>query len=85
MILCHNAALFIHTFNHKLGSIGRDLQELRAEKVHRVSKVVDGMVNCDHCIGAGFMISLAKLEHSREGRLDVVGAIEWDSISAFVY
>jgi hypothetical protein len=85
MILSHNAAVFIHTFNHKLGSIGRDLQELRAEKVHRVSKVVDGMANCDHCIDTGFMISLAKLEHGREGRLDVVGTIESDSISAFVY
>jgi hypothetical protein len=85
MILSHNAAVFIHTFNHKLGSIGRDLQELRAEKVHRVSKVVDGMANCDHCIDRGFMISLPKLEHGREGRLDVVGTTEPDSISAFVY
>ena len=33
MILSHNAAIFIHTFNHRLGSIRRDLQELRSEKV----------------------------------------------------
>jgi hypothetical protein len=85
MILSHNAAVFIHTFNHKLGSIGRDSQELRAEKVHRVSQVIDGMANCDHCIATGFMISLAKLEHLREGRLDVVGTVESDFISAFVY
>jgi hypothetical protein len=31
------------------------------------------------------MISLTKLEHVREGRLDVVGTIESDFISAFVY
>ena len=85
MILSHNAAVFIHAFNHKLGSIGRDLQELRAEKVHRVSKVIDGMAICYHCIPTGFMISLAKLEHGREGRLDVVGTIESDSLSALVY
>ncbi len=33
MILSHNAANIIHAFNHRLGSIRRDLQELRAEKV----------------------------------------------------
>jgi hypothetical protein len=33
MILSHNGAIFIHAFNHRLGSIRRDLQELRAEKV----------------------------------------------------
>ncbi len=32
MILSHNAAIFIHAFNHRPG-IRRDLQELRAEKV----------------------------------------------------
>ena len=85
MILSHNAAVFIHTFNHKLGSIGRDLQELRAEKVHRVSQVIDGMANRYHCIATGFMISLARLEHVRGGRLDVVGTIESDSLSALVY
>jgi hypothetical protein len=43
MILSHNAAIFIHAFNHRLDSIWRDLQELLAEKVHRFSKVMDGM------------------------------------------
>jgi hypothetical protein len=72
MILSHNAAVFIHTFNYNTGSIGRDLQELRAEIVHRrVSQVIDEMANCYHCIATGFMISLTKLEHVREGRLDV--------------
>jgi hypothetical protein len=85
MILSHNAALFIHTFNHKTGSIGRDLQELRAEKVRRVSKVIDGMATFYHCIATGFMISLAKLEHRREGRLNAVRTVESDFISAFVY
>ena len=69
MILSHNAANFIHAFNHRLGSIQRDLQELRAEKVHRVSKVMDGTANSDHCITTDFVISLAKLDHSPEARL----------------
>ena len=68
-----------------LGSIGRNLQELRAEKVYRVFQVIDGMANCYHCLTTGFMISLTKLEHVREGRLDVGGTIESDFISAFVY
>lgn len=41
MILSHNAAIFIHVFNHSLGRIQRDLQELRAEETcHRLSKVM---------------------------------------------
>ena len=86
MILSHNAAIFIHAFNHRLGSIRRDLQELRAEKSsHRVSSVMDGMANRDHCIATDFVISPAKLDHGREGWLQVVGTMESDSISAFVY
>ena len=84
MILSHNAAIFIHAFNHRLGSIRRDLQELRAEKVHRISKVMDGMANRDHCIATDFVISLAKLDHGREGSPAVVGTMESYSISAFV-
>ena len=85
MILSHNAAIFIHTVNHGLGSIRRDLQELRAEKVHRVSKVMDGMANRDLCIATEFMISLANLDHLREAWLHVIGTMESDSISAFIY
>jgi hypothetical protein len=84
MILSHNAAIFIHTFNHRLGSIRRDLQELRAEKVHRVSKVMDGMANRDHCIATGFVIHWQSGSFP-EGWLHVVGTRESDSISAFVY
>jgi hypothetical protein len=85
MILSHNAAIFIHAFNHRLDSIRRDLQKSRAEKVHRVSKVMDGMANRDHRITTGFVISLAKLDRGREGSPDVVGTMKSDSISAFVY
>jgi hypothetical protein len=84
MILPHNAAVFIHTFNHRPGRIRRDLQELRAEKIHGVSQVIEGMANWYHCIATGFMNSPGKLEHVREGRRDVVGTIESDFISAFV-
>jgi hypothetical protein len=46
---------------------------------------MDGMANRDHCIATDFVISLAKLDHGREGSLQVVGTMESDSISAFVY
>jgi len=86
MILSHNGAIFVLSFNHRLGSIRRDLQELRAEKTsHRVSSVMDGMANRDHCIATDFVISPAKLDLGREGWLQVVGTMESDSISAFVY
>ena len=77
--------LFIHAFNHRLGSIRRDLQELRAEKFSPrfQGNGSDGIR--DHCIATDFVISLAKLDHGQEGRLHVVGTMESDSISAFVY
>jgi hypothetical protein len=85
MILSYGAAIFVHAFNHGLGSIRHKLQELRAEKVHRVSKVIDGMVNRDHCISTDFVISLAKLDHNPEARLKVIKTMESDCISAFGY
>jgi hypothetical protein len=78
----HNAAIFIHAFNHRLSSIRRDLQELRAEKVHRVSNVWTGL---SIAIIADFVISLAKLDRGPKGQLQVIGTMELDSISAFVY
>lgn len=56
--------------------------ELR--KFSRVSKVMGGMANRDHCIATDFLISLTKLDHGREGSLHVVGTMHSDSISAFV-
>jgi hypothetical protein len=77
-------SLFTHSIT-SLAASGEIYRKLRAEEVHGVSKVVDGMANCYHFIATVFMISLAKLEHGREGRLDVGGTIESDFISAFVY
>jgi hypothetical protein len=45
---------------------------------------MDGVANRDHCIATDFVISLAKLDNAREGRLHVAGTMESDSISAFV-
>jgi hypothetical protein len=44
-----------------------------------------GMVNRDHSITTDFVISLANLDHGRDGRLHVVGTMQSDAISAFVY
>ena len=85
MILSYGAAIFVHAFNHRLGRIRHNLQELRAEKAHRVARVKDGTVNRDHCITTDFVISLAKLDHSAEARLKVNKTMESDCISAFGY
>jgi hypothetical protein len=61
-------------FNHRLDSIRRDLQELRAEKVHRVSNVWTGW---SIAIIADFVISLAKLDRGPKGRLQVIGTMDW--------
>ena len=77
-------SLFTHsiTGSAAAGEIGRNC-ELR--KFSRVSKVMDGMANRDHCIATDFVISLAKLDHGRETSLHVVATMESDSISALVY
>jgi hypothetical protein len=46
---------------------------------------MDGMANRDLCIATEFMISLANLDHLREAWLHVIGTMESDSISAFIY
>ena len=44
-----------------------------------------GMANRDDYTATDFVISLAKSDYGREGWLHVVGTMESDSISAFVY
>jgi hypothetical protein len=85
MILSHNGVIFIHAFNHKLDSIGEICGNSEAEKIFApFPTVMDGVANRDHCIATGSMISLARLNHRRDGRSDVAGTIKSDSISAFV-
>ena len=64
---------------------GINVLELEAEKVHRVSKVIDWTVNRDHFITTDFVIPLAKLDHSSEARLKVIKTMESACISAFGY
>jgi hypothetical protein len=81
MILFHNAAMFIHAFNHRLGSLRRDLEELRAEKFSpRFQRNgSDGQSRSLH------RYRVRELDHGRDGWLHVVGSMKSDHISAFVY
>jgi hypothetical protein len=83
MTLSHNAAIFIHAFNHRLGSIWRDL----LRKSQRFPKVMVGMGRPIAIIAfpTDSVISLTKLDHRQEGTASCPWNLESDSISAFVY